>query len=488
MAFFSKILSAKNIGFILGPSLFVLMITFKPFDWLPAEGNQVIGVALWMISWWITEAAPIPVTALLPIVLFSLLQIMPLADITAPYANQVIFLFMGGFIIALALEKHKLHERIALNLIKLTGTSGNGIILGFMIATAFLSMWISNTASAIMMLPIAISVIDLFKKIPTEHQVQEKNQRNFALGLMLSIAYAANIGGIATIIGTPPNVVFKGMFQEFYGREIDFARWMLIGFPVSLFLLINAYLFTTRLLFPNKMKSIEEASLLIEEKLFELGKLRSAEIKVLVIFSLTASAWIFQQLINSALDNNILNDTNIAMAGGILMFIVPDDLKKNVALLDWQSMKNLPWGILLLFGGGLCLAKGLESTGVIKWIGTSIASNSDMNLYVLIILLTSIMLLLTELMSNVALTTIYVPVVFGIADGLAINPALLAIPVTLAASCAFMFPISTPPNAIVFASGYIRMKDMMRAGILLNISSVLIIVFISIFLLKWIIV
>jgi solute carrier family 13 (sodium-dependent dicarboxylate transporter), member 2/3/5 len=488
MADIGNLFTAKNIGFMLGPALFVSFVFIKPLGWLSMEANQVIGIALWMITWWISEAAPIPVTALLPIVLFSLLRIMPVADATAPYANQVIFLFMGGFIIALALEKHKLHERIALNIIKLTGTSGNGIILGFMIATAFLSMWISNTAAAIMMLPIAISVIDLLKKIPSAHQVAEKQQRNFALGLMLSIAYAANIGGIATIIGTPPNVVFKGMYQEFYGGEIDFAMWMLLGLPVSLFLLINAYLFTTRLLFPNKMKSIPGANLLITEKLESLGKLRSTEIKVLVVFSLTAAAWILQQLINSLFDNNVLNDTNIAMAGGILMFIVPADLQKNEALLDWPSMKNLPWGILLLFGGGLCLAKGLESTGVIKWIGESIAGNSDLNIYLLIILLTSIMLFLTELMSNVALTTIFIPVVFGIADGLALNPALLAIPVTLAASCAFMFPISTPPNAIVFASGYIRMKDMIRAGILLNLSSVIIIVLISFTLLNWLIV
>lgn len=480
-------LSGKHLGFFLGPLLFLLMIIIEPFSWLSEEANEVIGIALWMISWWISEAAPIPVTALLPIVLFPMLEVMPIAEATSPYANQVIFLFMGGFIIALALEKHKLHERIALNLIRFTGTSGNGIILGFMMATGFLSMWISNTAAAIMMLPIAISVIDLLKKIPAQEELDPKYHKNFALGLMLSIAYAANIGGIATIIGTPPNVVFKGLYLDFYGREIDFARWMLLGVPVSLFLVANAYFFTTRLLFPNKMKSIEGAGALIDNNLKALGKLRQEEIKVLIIFCLTATAWIFQQLINDALDKKILNDTNIAMAGGILMFIVPVNLKKNEYILEWQSMKNLPWGILLLFGGGLCLAKGLEGTGVIKWIGNSIAENSNLNLFALILILTTLMLFLTELMSNVALTTIYVPVVFGIADGLSINPVLLGIPVTLAASCAFMFPISTPPNAIVFASGYIKMKDMIKAGILLNISSVIIIVLITVTVLNWLI-
>ncbi len=480
-------LTAKNIGFVVGPLLFLLVIFIKPFSWLTEEANEVIGVAFWMISWWVSEAAPIPVTALLPIVLFPMFEVMPIGEATSPYANQIIFLFMGGFIIALALEKHKLHERIALNLIKLTGTSGNGIIMGFMIATGFLSMWISNTAAAIMMLPIAISVIDLLKKIPQQQVLEEKYQKNFALGLMLSIAYAANIGGIATIIGTPPNVVFKGLYLDFYGKEIDFAKWMLLGVPVSLFLVANTYLLTTRLLFPNKMKSIQGAASLIDDNLKKLGKLRQEEIKVLIIFCLTAGAWIFQQLINDMLDKKILNDTNIAMAGGILMFIVPANLKKNESLLEWESMKNLPWGILLLFGGGLCLAKGLEGTGVIKWIGSSIAENSDLNIYVLILLLTTIMLFLTELMSNVALTTLYVPVVFGIADGLGLNPAMLGIPVTLAASCAFMFPISTPPNAIVFASGYIKMKDMIRAGLLLNLSSVIIIVLVTVTLLNWVI-
>ncbi|HMQ01357.1 MAG TPA: SLC13 family permease, partial [Cyclobacteriaceae bacterium] len=338
--------NAKKIGLLTGPLLFIGMILWQPVEGLSADAHKVMAVALWMISWWISEAVPIAATALLPIILFPMLEVMPVNEATTPYGNQVIFLFMGGFLIALAMEKHKLHERIALNLIKVTGTSGNGIILGFMLATGFLSMWISNTAAAIMMLPIAVSVIDLLKSIPRHEKVESKFEKNFALALMLCIAYAANIGGIATIIGTPPNVVFKGLYLSFYGKEIDFARWLLLGLPVSLFLLANAYWLTTRVLFPNKMKSIPGASALLQAKLNTLGQLSQEEKKVLIIFSLTAFCWIFQQLINEVLDKKILNDTNIAMAGGLLMFVVPAQFKKNEALLNWESTKNLPWGIL----------------------------------------------------------------------------------------------------------------------------------------------
>ncbi len=451
---------------------------------LATDATQVIAVAAWLVVWWMTEAVPLPVTALLPLVLFPLLGIFTMGEATAPYASPIVFLFMGGFLIALAMEKRNLHRRIALNLIRLTGTDANGIILGFMLATAFLSMWISNTATTVMMLPIAISVIDLLKEsLPAE---QEAGYRRFALGLMLCIAYAANIGGTATIIGTPPNVVLVGYMQQFYGQEITFGRWLLIGIPVCTILLSSTYWLVTRVLFPHGLRSLPNSGPLIADKLRTLGAMSRAEQGVTVVFALTAFGWVFQSNLNAWLGHDYLNNTLIAMGGGILMFIVPVSVRRAEYLLDWESTTRLPWGILLLFGGGLCLAKGMETTGLVQWVGDRIADQSGIRLVWLVLLLTAFMLFMTEIMSNVALVVIFVPVVFGIADGLGVEPLYLAIPVTLASSCAFMMPISTPPNAVVFSSGYIKIGQMARAGLLLNVVSILVLVALTLTLVRWV--
>ncbi len=467
----------KQVGFFLGPSLFLLLEFLLPSSLFTQNAIHVLAIAGWLVTWWISEAAPIPVTALLPLILFPALGIMTMTDAAMPYANPVIFLFMGGFMIALALEKHRLHERIALNLIRITGTSGNGIILGFTLATALLSMWISNTATALMMLPIALSVIDLLRQPESElGAALSKNEKYFALGLMLSIGYSASIGGMATIIGTPPNVVFAGFMREFYQTDLEFGRWMLVGLPVTFLTLFSAYFLITRVLYPNKMKSVPGSELLITNRLLALGKMKKEEKRVLMVFALTSFCWIFQNLINSFFDGKVLNDTNIAMTGGILMFLVPSNFKRSEFLLDWEYTKRLPYGILILFGGGICLAKGMETTGIVNLIGETVANRNAMSVWMLAGILAAIALFLTEIMSNVALVTIFIPVVFGIANGLGINPLILGMPVTFAASCAFMFPISTPPNAIVFSSGHIAMKDMVRAGVLLDIVSLVIII------------
>lgn len=479
--------SAKITGFILGPMLFLLINLFVPETFISPVAYKVLAVAAWVVAWWVTDAVPFPVTGLLPLVLFPLLGVMPATKAAAPYANPIIFLFMGGFFIALALEKHRLHERIALNLIRLTGTSGNGIILGFMIATAFISMWISNTATAMMMLPIAISVVKLI--IPEKNMLPGQKlsgEQNFALGLMLAVGYAATLGGLATIIGTPPNVVFIGLLNEFNSQHISFGQWMLIGVPVSLVLIVANYLIVTRVLFPNNLSSVQGSAQLLNTRLKELGPLRKEEKLVLVIFSLTSFFWIFQQLFNELVFKaELLNDTNIAMAGGLLMFVVPVSLKESRFILHWEDTKNMGWGILILFGGGLCLAEGLAQAKIIEAVGTWIVTQTDFNIW-FILMLIAVSVILSEMMSNVALVNIFVPVVFGIAQGLHMNPVLLALPVTLAASIGFMFPIATPPNAIVFSSGYIRMKDMVRAGLLLNIVSIVIIWAASITLVQWV--
>lgn len=477
---------SKRIGFFIGPLLFTFIYIFFPSGVISPNAYKVLALAAWMVSWWVTEAAPFPVTALLPLILFPILGVMPVTESAAPYGNPIIFLFMGGFFIALALEKHRLHERIALNLILFTGTSGDGIILGFMMATALISMWISNTATAMMMLPIALSVIKLV--IPVTDQLKEgqrSNERNFALGLMLTVGYAATLGGLATIIGTPPNVVFVGLLQKFYGEQISFGKWMLVGVPVSFVLLVCNYLIVTKVLFPNKLDTIKGSDELIKTKLNEIGPLRKEEKLVLTIFGLTSFFWIFQQPLNILLGSPILNDTNIAMAGGLLMFITPIEIHKLKFLLEWKDSKNIAWGILILFGGGLCLAEGLHSTGIIQVIGQWVSGQNEFDIWFILALIT-IGVVLSEMMSNVALVNIFIPVVFGIAQGLNVDPILLALPVTLSASIGFMFPIATPPNAIVFSSGYIRMKDMVRAGALLNLTSILVVWIASITLVKWV--
>lgn len=479
--------AGRQLGFFLGPLFFLLISFFVPETFISPGANKVLAVGAWMVTWWVAEAVPIPVTSFLPLILFPLLSVMSIREAAAPYANPIIFLFLGGFMIALALEKHRLHERIALNLIRVTGTSGNGIILGFMIATAFISMWISNTATAMMMLPIAISVINLLKPngMAMPHDLPKK-ERNFAMGLLLMVGYAATLGGLATIIGTPPNVVLAGLLDEFYQQKLDFGKWMLVGVPVAALLLLSTHLIITRILFPNRLAKIEGSDDLIKNKLAELGKISKEEKVVLIIFGLTSFLWIFQQALNPLIfKQDLLNDTNIAMIGGILMFIVPVNGSHGRFLLSWEDTVRLHWGILFLFGGGLCLADGLQHTGIIQTVGQWIAGQSTFNIWLILALIVATVLL-SEFMSNVALVQIFVPVIFGIADGMQINPILLAMPVTLAASIGFMFPIATPPNAIVFSSGYIRMKDMVRAGILLDIVSIVICFLVSLTLVKWV--
>jgi sodium-dependent dicarboxylate transporter 2/3/5 len=474
----------KLIGFILGPLLFlILFFLLRSSTDLTPESCKVVALAAWMVCWWVTEAVHVSVTALVPMALLPMLGVTTVREATSAYGDPVIYLFMGGFMLALGLEKHNLHQRIALNLIRLTGTSGNGIIGGFMLATGFISMWISNTATAIMMLPIAVSVTQLLGSDIFSSNVPEKNYKNFATGLMLSIAYSASIGGMATIIGTPPNVVMVGLFRQTYQEDITFLQWFKIGLPVSMGIMALCYFMITRLLLPNHIKNVEGSAELIQSKLNALGRISRQEKFVLAIFFLTSFCWIFRPFINEWLSllfyggetKAILDDTVIAIAGGLLMFAVPVNTRTGEFIITWEDTKRLPWGILILFGGGMCLAKSMEEAGLIQQVGEAVAGLGTIQLWVMVLLLTGISLLLTEFMSNVALTTIFVPVVFGIADAFEYDPFVLSIAVTFAASCAFTLPVSTPPNAILFASGHIKLTDMIRTGILLDIFSLVVI-------------
>jgi len=457
----------RRLGLALGPLLFLFVMSLPNITLLSAEAQKVVAVAVWMLVWWVTEAVSLPVTALLPLILLPLTNVVPIKEAAAPYSSPIVYLFMGGFVIALAMEKWDLHLRIALTIVKLTGTHANGIILGFMIATAALSMWISNTATTVMMLPIASSVITLLVG-----SVSQKGQKNFALAIMLGVAYAANVGGVATLVGTPPNSVLAGFISTTYGYEIDFASWFFMGFPFSVVMLAITYFILVKWVYPNKLGHIEGSAKLINDKLQALGKISIPEKKVLFVFASTAICWISRGYINPYLPFS-LTDPVIAMMGAIALFIVPATNFKSGYLLVWEDMQKLPWGILLLFGGGLSLASALSTTGVIELIGNLVSNNNQLSVIGVILLMTSVVLLMTEVMSNVALVAVFMPVVAGIATGLGVPVLWVAIPVTIASSCAFMLPMATPPNAIVFASGHIKVFQMVRAGILLNVMAIL---------------
>ena len=454
---------SKKLGLILGPILF-LIINNLPFELVSEKGDAVIAVAVWMVIWWITEAVSISVTALLPLLLFPILKIMDIGDVGANYGSPIIFLFFGGFVLALALEKVNLHKRIALNIIKLTGTTPSKVVLGFMIATASLSMWISNTATTVVMLPIAMSVIGL---LVNDADGFTKSDRNFALSVMLGIAFSANAGGIATVIGTPPNSVMIGLLENEYNIEISFLKWMVIGVPFSTVMIWISYLVLTKLMFPNKQLQFTASRNVINEELQKLGPMSGKEKMVLAIFGVTVFLWIFRTVINGILPELKLNDTIISMIAAIAMFSIPYNLKKGDFIINWKDTRNLAWGILILFGGGLALAKGMSVSGIVDMVSGAIAS-SDISVLLTAVLLITLMLFMTELMSNVALVAVLAPVVAGIAIGLEIPILYLLIPVTIASSCAFMLPMATPPNAIVFASGYVKVSEMARVGVILN--------------------
>ena len=459
--------TTKKIGLLLGPIIFFI-IQFLPITLVSEKGDAVIAVAFWMVIWWITETVNIAVTALLPLILFPLLKVMPIADVGANYGSPIIFLFFGGFVLALALEKVNLHKRIALSIIKLTGTTPNKVVLGFMLATAFMSMWISNTASTVVMLPIAISVIRLLIK---DEGGLTKGDKNFALSIMLGIAFAANAGGIATVIGTPPNSVLIGLLENQYNIQISFLTWMSFGLPFSLVMVAAVYIVLVKWMFPCKDIVFTASANLISQEVKKLGKVSKEEKRVLLIFAIMVFLWITRTIINKIFPDLKLSDTVISLIGAVSLFAIPMNLKKGNFILQWKDTEKLAWGILLLFGGGLALAKGMASSGLVALITNTIASG-NFNILVTVSLLIILMLFMTELMSNVALVAVLAPVVAGIAVGLNIPILNLLIPVTMASSCAFMLPMATPPNAIVFASGYVKVNEMVKAGIILNMIAV----------------
>ena len=473
----SKYTFSKKIGLVFGPILFLILYNL-PFILISPEADKVIALAAWMICWWITEAVSISVTALIPLTFFPLVGIMDIKAVAANYGSPIVFLFFGGFVMALALEKVGLHKRIALNIVKLTGTSPNKVILGFMVATAFLSMWISNTATTVVMLPIALSVIHL---LINDEDGFTKGDKHFALSILLGIAYAANVGGIATIIGTPPNTVIVGFMEQEYGMQISFLSWMKMGLPFSCLMLGIIYVLLVKIIYPNHLSQVHQSKNIIDDELAKLGPMQKTEGRVLLIFFITITLWITRIYINDYFPFIKLSDAGISMLAAFALFSVPFKFQSGAFTLDWKDTTKLPWGILILFGGGLALASGLSNAGVIDFIGKMVANKEALSAALVGALLIVILLFMTELMSNVALVAIFAPVVAGIALGLETKVIYMLIPLAMASSCAFMLPMATPPNAIVFASGYIKVHEMAKAGIILNIVSIFIIFFFASF-------
>jgi sodium-dependent dicarboxylate transporter 2/3/5 len=482
-------------GFVGGPVLAFVAYALLPHSYRDGAGALVefthagrvtCAAGLWMAVWWMTEALPIYVTALLPLCLFPLFGAVSVHDAAAPYANELIFLFMGGFVVALSMEKWGLHRRIAFGSLRIVGSDPHRVVLGFMMATAFISMWVSNTATAIMMLPIALSVIDVVLRQTGRGTLEETGEigdgpaGNFAVCLMLGIAYSASIGGIGTLIGTPPNLFLASYIKTQLGREVSFVRWLAVGVPLVVVFLPIAWLLLTRVLYPIRLKEIEGGASFIRDQQRQLGPMNRGERTTLVVFALAALCWIFRPLLakvalGGAAPFKGLSDTGIAMIAAMALFAIPQDIKERKFVMDWHAAAKIPWGVLLLFGGGLSLAASIEKTGVGEFIGSRVAGMAGFPGVAMVVIVTAIVIYLTELTSNTATTATFVPILAAVAPALGVSPYMLIVPAAIAASCAFMLPAGTPPNALVFGSGHIRIAQMIRAGFWLNLIGIILI-------------
>ncbi len=453
----------KSLAILAGPLVFLtLEIIGKPSS-MPEPAFHVLTSTLWISIWWITEAVSISVTALLPIILFPVTGALDLTSTTGSYGHQYIFLYIGGFIIAIAMEKWDLHRRIALTIINLVGTNLINVVLGFMLATAFLSMWISNTATSVMMLPIAIAIVK---------QMENRSDQSHEFGktLMLAIAYSASIGGMATLVGTPPNLVFIGVVEETFGTEISFLQWLKFGLPISIVLLFICWRYLTNVAFDLKNKGFPGGREEIQKQLQQLGKMKLEEKLVLIVFLMTAIAWITRSFILQKFIPGI-SDSIIGMTAGVILFLIPST-KKGTRIIEWDEAVRLPWGIIILFGGGMALAQGFKVSGLALWIGNQFTILQGLSLILIVVAIVAAVNFLTEITSNLATTAMLLPILASIAIAIDLHPYFLMVSATVAASCAFMLPVATPPNAVVFGSGYLRIPDMMRTGIWMNIISI----------------
>ncbi len=466
----------QKVGLFLGPLLFVIMLVAPSPAGMEPVAQKMAAVALLMATWWMTEAIPIPATSLLPIALFPLLGIMHTKKAAAPYASHLIFLFMGGFIIALAMQRWNLHRRIAMNIVRIVGFSPGRLIFGFMAATAVLSAFVSNTATTVMMMPIGLAII--------QHVIAEGKKEGldktidfspegfkFGLNLMLGIAYAASIGGIATLIGTPPNTVLAGYLTKTYGYEITFAKWMMVGVPLVVCMLPLCWLWLTKIANPMDLKKVPGGRDLINTELTKMGSMSTGERWTALVFFFTAMGWMFRKQLGIHIfpEPKLVTDAAIAMTGALLLFVIPINWKKNEFVMNWHWASKMPWGVLILFGGGLSMAAGFKATKLANWIGSQVGLLETAPVLIIIIAVATLIIFLTELTSNTATSAMVMPILSAVAIGLGQSPLLLIVPAAIAASCAFMLPVATPPNAIVFGSGYVTIPQMVKSGFGLNI-------------------
>ena len=489
-----------------GPALFMVFSFWLPNQYAGPDGEQLylsqagrltLSVMVWMAAWWLTEAVNISATALLPVVLFPMLGIRTMYEAASPYASPLIFLFMGGFLLALSMQRWGLDRRISLTVLNLVGTRPVNMVGGFMFVTALLSAFVSNTATTAMMLPIAISVMSLMERHYSEGHssaVNETEKAHFALCMMLGIAYAASIGGVATIIGTPPNALLAGFLkesiQETFRMDIGYAQWLLIGIPMSAIFLPLGWVLLTRVIYPVPSTRLSKGQEIVQDEMHKLGKMRAGEWITFVIFSITAFCWITRPFLNqlqihigtaSFMPFSGLTDAGIAMAGGVILFVIPLERNAKSFVMNWDTAKELPWEILILFGGGLSLASTISDTGVAEFIAAQTAGLGDFPDWLLVLTVSLMVVFLTELTSNTASTAALLPVLASLAVGMGIHPYYLLFPTALGASCAFMMPVATPPNAIVFGSNRISVLQMARAGIWFNLLSVLLVTLMALF-------
>ncbi|MDN3204391.1 SLC13 family permease [Algoriphagus sediminis] len=464
--------NAGSLGLYLGPLAFVLVYFFADSPDLNKDAQSMLGIALWMAIWWITEAIPIAATAFLPLVLFPLLNILPIKTASANYMHPTVMLYMGGFLLATGIEKWNLHRRIALGIINLIGSDMRKIVLGFILATGLLSMWISNSATSLMMLPIGVAVILQLKTQITEKYLSQGE--NLGKNIMLGIAYGASIGGVATLVGTPTNAIMTAVIADLYGYTIGFGEWFAFGLPLALGLLFFCWYYLVNHANPLPRKfEIEGGRDIIRKQLKELGKVTYEEKNVMIVFGLVCFAWITRSFLLQPLLPEI-NDTVIVLVGVIILFILPSKDGQE-RILDWETAEKIPWGVLILFGGGLALAEGFRETGLAEWIGQRFTLIEGISLFLFLLIIIASVNFLTEITSNVATASMLLPILASVAVKLDLHPFGLMVGATLAASCAFMLPVATPPNAVVFGSGYLKMRDMVRSGFWLNILSIIVV-------------
>ncbi|WIV68564.1 SLC13 family permease [Natrialbaceae archaeon AArc-T1-2] len=469
-------------GFVLGPVLFALISLSPTPAGLEPEAQAVAAVTAWVAVWWMSEAIPIPATSLLPIVLFPLTGALPVAETTPSYAHPLIFLFMGGFFLAMAMQRWGLHKRIALRTIKLVGTRPSQLILGFMLATAFLSMWVSNSATVMMMVPIALGVIyqtgDLIDDAGLEIDTSE-GEFSFGVALMLCIAYGASVGGVATLIGTPPNILFASQAETLFDQRITFGEWMVYGVPIAVLGLGIVYVYVTRIALSPEFDQLPVGVDTIDRELERLGVMGRQERLVLVVFVGMALSWIGASLVDQVGLLSVPDDadTIVAIGGAMVLFLLPTETDDGefTFLLDWTNAKDIPWGVILLFGGGLAIAEGFSETGLAVWIGDGLTALEGVSLLVILFVVVVMTVFLTEVTSNTATTAMLMPILASVAVGIKVHPYGLMIAGATAASFAFMLPVATPPNAIVFGSGYITIPKMAKVGVGLNVIGILLI-------------